>query len=419
MDKIRIQKYPFFTKVLFLLFFLQGFFIMIGGAVNPFISKIYILLQTTMVIIMFLVFLDFNNKFYTPYNILIIFYFFLITHTMSTILFYGRFHFVASLDVLKEGYLIYFLRIFLFSVVAFLLPQIISKYFMECLFFFSLGAVFNLFTIFFTADFEISRLKGFSGDPNYFAATCQIVFFILFFFVFSLKNFILRIAYGIASFIILFMQFLTLSRGGFLSFFSASFFLVLSSQKNLLKKTIILGFLLLLGIGIFYLPIFSDFSLRLLKTIDDGGSGRLEIWNNYLTRPDFTVFLFGKGLSFAREAIRNTHSLRFLYVPHNIYIDFLVEFGIIGLILFIAVLIFLYKKLLVISRISKIYSFLSRCIIAMLISFNVSYLFLSDITNRMLFFLLGFSSAFLVFFENAKINSIKKTKKITNKNINL
>jgi O-antigen ligase len=76
----------------------------------------------------------------------------------------------------------------------------------------------------------------------------------------------------------------------------------------------------------------------------DRGSGRLDIWKDYLVKlPEYA--LTGVGMGRAMEATRNSWTYRW-NAPHNIYLHILVEFGIVGLVLFMLFVKGLWSKIL-------------------------------------------------------------------------
>ncbi len=80
------------------------------------------------------------------------------------------------------------------------------------------------------------------------------------------------------------------------------------------------------------------------------GAKRLDIWREYLSNAS-NYFWCGTGFKRSREAIKNEQ--HGLYVPHNNYLEVFVEYGIIGLILFLIAMCSLWltmKKNLVPSR---------------------------------------------------------------------
>lgn len=216
----------------------------------------------------------------------------------------------------------------------------------------ALGSPLTLFKIAHVGRVAAStRASGFSGDTNEFAA--YLVLFIPLVLTVTLfhNNKTLR-AYGAVT---LFSTFLALifsgSRGGILSCaVSVSGFLYLLFSQNILRLRTLLSVtvIVLMICTVSFVMVPSGIKETVLYRLDpsrsesaeDFSSGRLDIWSRSLSlfaeKP-----LFGHGL----HSIMEIYYLRFGVgkVAHNQYLNYLVELGVIGCLLFILIFLKLFR----------------------------------------------------------------------------
>jgi len=191
-----------------------------------------------------------------------------------------------------------------------------------------------------------AQIGGREEDPNY------IVGFLIITFLFHLEKVVKqkKLIHLAAVFIILAVVFMTGSRGGLLAIAGATFFylfLWIKESRIGLKRIIILLSVLTLLFsiiwGIFYfLPpeLVERFTFS-EEMVEAGGTGRIPIWNsiidNFNEAPLFNQ-LFGKGAGTVSRFAVN------FQVAHNIWIESLIEVGVIGTIILMLLYFFVMKK---------------------------------------------------------------------------
>ena len=152
-------------------------------------------------------------------------------------------------------------------------------------------------------------------------------------------------------FTILFLSFLfvfaTGSRGGLLSLTSVIFVLLFIKVKNKKRDVIkvvflLIGLLLIFQLILSFLP--QEVAIRYSFTYieENGTTSRFDIWDALLTRffnDNAFSILFGKGVS--TSSFYNTFDF---HVAHNIFIEILIGTGFVGLIIYLVLIISLFKK---------------------------------------------------------------------------
>lgn len=148
-----------------------------------------------------------------------------------------------------------------------------------------------------------------------------------------------------------FVTFMTGSRGGLLAMLASLGIFILSysgrgSRRLFGRMVCLLLILLILYTSIDLLPE----SLKMRFSLDDltqtGGSGRIELWINAVDmyiRSDPITYFIGSGTSTARYNMA-LHGYRRVNVVHNIFLETLVELGIIGLIFYTLAIVSFIKK---------------------------------------------------------------------------
>lgn len=134
--------------------------------------------------------------------------------------------------------------------------------------------------------------------------------------------------------------FLTFSRGGYLAFLAGLLFFLFFYWRQAgwrFKKIFFITALLLLffsffGSGVFWARLTSSFDL------DDGSNqGRLIIWQEAISLAKQAP-IFGFGLSDYAYLVNPTADYRSPVTAHNLYLELLVELGLVGALLFLAIL---------------------------------------------------------------------------------
>jgi O-antigen ligase len=138
--------------------------------------------------------------------------------------------------------------------------------------------------------------------------------------------------------------FLTFSRGGYLgAFFSVAFFLA-AIRKFLTKKDkkfLAAAFLFLVFTLFFFSPIGGRFSS--IFSMEDGSNlGRLQIWQDSWNLAEDN-FLLGVGLGNYSSVLNFAQNYRNAVTSHNLYLDLLVELGILGLLSWFVVIFFAWR----------------------------------------------------------------------------
>lgn len=219
----------------------------------------------------------------------------------------------------------------------------------------SLIALFYWFNNNLTYD---NRLEAFYNSPNYLAMFLSPILFFSFYLYSSFKNNILKIALTLVGFSILTVIYLTYSYGAWLGLIIASFFFILSS-----KFKVCYCFVFLLMIVVFFSFQFSsykfqgflDFSYPSLKS-------RLVIWqSSWEIIKDHSLIGIGPGM-FQKYYLEKQINFKpypewAVPQPHNIFLAFWLQTGLVGLMGFIWLIIIFFK-----SYKSKILSSILLCI---------------------------------------------------------
>lgn len=164
------------------------------------------------------------------------------------------------------------------------------------------------------------------------------------------KKQILRI-FAIISCLIIIMY--SLKRGGFIALLLAvlSYFIVWQKTSSTRKFNVsaILLVLPIVFIGLYYLIVYLNDNYlgglvfeRLAESVESGGSGRLDIYKYYIDSigdSSIPQLLFGRGWEGSLRVGRMNLTC------HNDFLEVLIDFGIIGLILFILFLVSMVKQL--------------------------------------------------------------------------
>lgn len=200
-------------------------------------------------------------------------------------------------------------------------------------FIYLLSLILVLVTIPFLGGNENGRAVGLMGEPNALAALAIFIFPFVFF---KQKNLVKIIGFISALIII----FLSGSRSGLLAIFIQFLFIILASKYSLKKGFIVTFIFLLLGLS---LPI-----------IEGGGwfENRAVIWQTVVLSGIESPVL-GHGFGNIEQALHQTsislnNMIQYQSVDssHNIFLDFWVQGGFVGLFLLITILIHVFKNLI-------------------------------------------------------------------------
>lgn len=193
------------------------------------------------------------------------------------------------------------------------------------------GVIISILLICFKQEYEMGRYSysvwGRLMEVNYLACYLSITFLFVFHKVLTSYK-LKRILYIIGSFLILYAIFLTGSRGAFLSVGLSSSILLFYNPKNLPLKMVLLAILFVVGFII--LP--QSLTDRFLHNSYNDGSNqmRLSLFSNafhfIVQRP-----ILGYGVA-SGKAITNFGS------AHNTFLSVLLNFGMIGLLMYFVIL---------------------------------------------------------------------------------
>ena len=222
-------------------------------------------------------------------------------------------------------------------------------------------------------------------DPNYLVTNSllMIVFF-LYKFQQTIRN---SVIYAIVQAIILCAYIGCIvfigSRGGLLTVCAVIIVYMLLQTRKPLRTFIVLVVIGIIGVIVFFsaVPSYITERFTLEHILQDGGSGRLTIWSNYLSyyadqMPSFWIFGAGRDVppteiylvEFGRE-----------YYSHNLFIKALMEGGVIGIALLIGSMLYLLRN----GIKNK-----NGLFVAALIAFVVGAMFL-DLDNMRIFYIIA------------------------------
>ena len=250
-----------------------------------------------------------------------------------------------------------FITFLMYSIIIFLIIQIDFNEKEKRMFIVSL-CLMSLFCIILTFIFPYYyegrlTIKFFDmrrEDPNQFAG--YLIPGLLFFFDRILNNKKGKIINSFFTILILYFLLLTGSRGALLAaIMGMSTIFIFDKNSKLmsiktLKKIFILFFLGICVILIFkFLPSFLNERFNISYMLADGGTGRIEIW-------DFFISLFNKSSLFYKLFGYGSGCLSSLYyrIAHNTWIEVLIGSGFFGLIIFLKLMINIFKNLLKINN---------------------------------------------------------------------
>lgn len=172
------------------------------------------------------------------------------------------------------------------------------------------------------------------------------------------------------------------SRGGLVTACAVIVVYLLFQTRKPLCALLFLAVIGIIGLILFFnlLPSYITERFTLHHILQDGGSGRLTIWGNYLSyylEQNLDFWLFGAGRDVPPTQIY-LPEFGVVYYSHNLFIKALIEGGIVGLTLLVGSIVYLLKK--GIANKNGIF-------VATLIAFVVGAIFL-DLDNMRIFYLI-------------------------------
>lgn len=226
---------------------------------------------------------------------------------------------------------------------------------------------------------ELPRIEGTMGHPNILAGYAIMLFFPLVFIFIKEKERNWRIFYFIELILLIINIVLTYSRASWIALVLGFLALGIYYSYKLLIPLVIGG-----GIALFIPTV----QLRLSQFTDPSiNSGRQRIWT--LAMKCFSEHpIFGVGIG-NYEAVHPQYVARFpeldpgeaIYHTHNVYLKIAAELGIIGVVIFIASIIFMYLRFIDIYKKASEYKTL---IVGILISFSVFFVAINLFDNLLL-----------------------------------
>ncbi len=188
---------------------------------------------------------------------------------------------------------------------------------------------------------NIGRFAALNGDPNYYAQLVLIGVAFSFYLIISFKQSLSKkMLLIIASIYLCVSAYYTYSKSFVVGLVFLLFYILISLLKKLYKSdkkiyyTLLFLFLIIL-IPLLYLffiyVVLPVFSIRSTSQNGDIFTGRTRLWKIYLEASfnNLYVFLFGSGY--------NNAFLTNGQAAHNIYLEYLLNFGILGIVLFVII----------------------------------------------------------------------------------
>lgn len=136
--------------------------------------------------------------------------------------------------------------------------------------------------------------------------------------------------------------------------------------------------------------VYGRFSINFLR--DSSGSSRLDIWSEYLSACSKYV-LTGIGIRRSKVAIEDFTKFETPRATHSTYLETLVEFGIVGFVLFISALWQFWRKLTSLHVNSKEYG--DAVFLGFFVSWCVAFLFHAQFGTRSLWLSLAIIAAYI------------------------
>ena len=222
-------------------------------------------------------------------------------------------------------------------------------------------------------------------DPNY-LVTNSLLMIAFFLYKFQQTKKI-SVVYALIQVCILFLYIVCIafigSRGGLVTACAVIVAYLLLQTRKPLRAVLFLAVIGIIGLILFFnlLPSYITERFTLQHILQDGGSGRLTIWSNYLSyyaEQNLDFWLFGAGRDVPPTEIYLVEFGR-EYYSHNLFIKALMEGGVIGIALLIGSMVYLLRN----GIKNK-----NGLFVAALIAFVVGAMFL-DLDNMRTFYIIA------------------------------
>ena len=260
-----------------------------------------------------------------------------------------------------------------------------------------------------TAYYDVSRVAGTLGDPNELAAVLVPAIVLAGALVVVLKRApLLRILFAVSAVLCAGGVFLSLSRGGLVALAVAMLASVVVAGRWR-AQALILVVAAAMG-GLFYFAFIATDDAVDRVTQVEGGTGRSDLWNIGLRMvEDKPVTGVGLG-NFETSSIhyllepgvvrRDEFIVDHPKVAHNTYLHMFAELGVIGGVLFLAILLFVLRCVLVaagkFARMDeRSLELLARALFVALVGILTADFFISEMFSKQLWLLLGLGPALL------------------------
>lgn len=254
------------------------------------------------------------------------------------------------------------------------------------------------------------RLSFEGADPNYFSGmlVALAVFPLSLCLTSSRKNLVLGL---ISIFFVGYSVLLTLSRGGFLSLCFTSIVTMLVFYKRNKGRAVFLSLLLIFsaGLGILgglldFTPIYERFAGKNINDISSLTAERSDLFKaGIVASIEKPIFGYG-GTQFASQWISYL-SLGKMKVLHNLYLEILIQYGLIGIFAFFSIIFSVLLNFIALIKINNINSNKVCFFIPFiaLVSMLFSSLALSWQWKELIWYLIGLSLAVSHFFNNGNL----------------
>lgn len=229
-------------------------------------------------------------------------------------------------------------------------------------------------------DRGVPRLIGTFSDPNIFAFGNLLFFY---YYLTHLKSTSSKIGLLLSATALL----LTFSRGAYIAVLIGGLLLFITSKAKTKLKMLLFGppilYLLIIGVSkLFNMNIAEIVGDRFSGSVDDNGSGRLEIWENGMQLFADNQY-FGIGIynyrAYSNAIFNNDHYM------HNTFLEVLTESGIIGFSLYITIFFWIFYDFYL--HRSKVID--TRYLVATLISMLIFMSSLSLVASEVFFLILA------------------------------
>lgn len=251
---------------------------------------------------------------------------------------------------------------------------------------------------------EFERYASFEQDPNTVAVMLSIGILLCIYLFENAKIRLLRIFYLISIMIMIAAILLTGSRGGLLSAIGVIFYVIISREGSVLKKVALSVTLIAAFLVIFmYLP--ERITGRFMLTIEQARVGHIETTNRSRywiagLKQFAEAPLFGHGASAFREVIIEQPEISIERVAHNVPIQILVDYGLMGIILYFGPIFIALKRL-------RSHPFMFQRVLFLIFIWFLGALSLSCEAQKMTWYIFGIMLCTV----SITVNSAKQTRR--------